>query len=120
MGSLRSSAQHHDLGHLATKSLAAFGVTHLVARRDFLRLGATAAGIALAGCSGGTAPRPARTVATGSDFRVGVVLPAAGPGAAIGDSIRAGMRLSFAESGYEAAGRRVVEVAGDEGSGDAA
>src|SRR5215471_19889312 len=29
MGSLRSSAQPHDLGHLAAKSLAAFGITHL-------------------------------------------------------------------------------------------
>ena len=29
MGSLRSSAQAHDLGHLASESLAAIGINHL-------------------------------------------------------------------------------------------
>jgi branched-chain amino acid transport system substrate-binding protein len=82
------------------------------ARREFLRLGATAGALAVAACTSGTTPAPSHSSAATdtSDFRMGVLLP----DTAAGDSIRAGMRLYLQEVGAQAGGRRIVDVDGVE------
>jgi branched-chain amino acid transport system substrate-binding protein len=86
-------------------------------RRDFLRLGAQAAGaLALASCGGGgPTPRPR---ASGPDLKVGGILPASGMYAELGDSIRKGMQLYFDRVGNLAGGRRIVTIWEDELAGD--
>lgn len=87
-------------------------------RRDFLRLGATAAGaFALAACGGSTAS-PGASAPTGPDFKVGGILPTSGTYAELGDSIRKGMQLYFDKVGGHAGGRRIVVSNEDEAAGD--
>lgn len=89
-----------------------------LSRRDFLRLGASAAGaVALAACGGGSPP-PGPNALRRPDFKVGVILPISGADAAVGDSIRKGMQLYFASAGHRAGGRRIVVLDRDEASGD--
>ena len=87
-------------------------------RRDFLRLGATTAGmLALAACGGGAAS-PGPSAATGPDFKVGGILPASGTYSDLGDSIRKGMKLYFDKVGNVAGGRKIVTLWEDEAAGD--
>jgi branched-chain amino acid transport system substrate-binding protein len=87
-------------------------------RRDFLRLGATAAGaFALAACGGGAAA-PGPSAPTGPDFKVGGILPTSGTYSDLGDSIRKGMQLYFDKVANQAGGRRIVVSNEDEAAGD--
>jgi branched-chain amino acid transport system substrate-binding protein len=87
-------------------------------RRDFLKLGATAAGAAaLAACGGGGATA-GPSGPTGPDFKVGGILPTSGTYADLGDSIRKGMKLYFDRVGSQAGGRRIVLSNEDESAGD--
>lgn len=91
-----------------------------LARRDFLRVGATAAGaLALAACGGGNSGgSAAQQATTGPDFKVGGILPTSGTYADLGDSIRKGMDLYFRKVGYKAGGRKIVVSNEDESAGD--
>ena len=80
-------------------------------RREFLRLGAATAGlVVLGGCgsqqsTGGT---------SGSDFKLGVVLPSSGVYADPGQSIVNGMTLYFEQVGNKAGNRKIVMLKEDE------
>jgi len=92
-------------------------------RRDFLKLGATTAGVlALAACGGGNSSSPSASdsagAATGPEFKVGNVLPASGTYADLGDSISKGMKLYFDRTGNRAGGRKISLLFEDESAGD--
>ncbi len=90
-----------------------------LARRDFLKLGATTAGVlALAACGGGGSPAPVESAATGPEFKLGVVLPYSAVYADLGDSITKGMQLYFDKVGNKAGGRRITMLKEDEAAGD--
>lgn len=95
----------------------AAGFERELPRRDFLRLGATAAGaVALAACGGGASPGP--STATGPEFKVGGILPTSGTYSELGDSIRKGMQLYLEKVGNQAGGRKIVVSNEDEAAGD--
>ncbi len=76
-------------------------------RREFLKLGATTAGmLALAACGAGT-PSASPTAVTGPDFKLGVVLPKSQVYASLGESIVNGLRLYFDKVGNQAGNRRI-------------
>jgi branched-chain amino acid transport system substrate-binding protein len=89
-------------------------------RRDFLRLGATTAGlVAMAACGGGNTPSSGTSsAATGPDFKLGVVLPYSAVYAELGDSITKGMLLYFDKVSNVAGNRKIVVLKEDEGAGD--
>jgi branched-chain amino acid transport system substrate-binding protein len=82
-------------------------------RRDFLKLGLSAAGMAaVAACGGSTSTGPSGP--TGPEFKVGVVLPYSGVYAELGNSITNGMRLYFNSVGNQAGNRKLTMVTADE------
>jgi len=82
-------------------------------RRDFLRLGLTTAGMAaVAACGGSVSPGPSGP--TGSEFKLGVVLPYSGVYAELGNSITNGMRMYFDSVGNQAGNRKITMVTADE------
>lgn len=87
-------------------------------RRDFLKLGATTAGmLAMAACGGQPTSTPGPSAAAGPDFKIGIVLPYSGVYADLGDSITKGMQLYFDKVGNAAGGRKIVILREDEQSG---
>jgi branched-chain amino acid transport system substrate-binding protein len=88
-------------------------------RRDFLKLGASSAGLlALAACGGSAAPSSQSSAATGPEFKIGVVLPSSGTYSDLGDSITKGMKLYFDKVGNQAGGRKITMLLEDESAGD--
>lgn len=86
-----------------------------VGRRDFLRLGATAAGLlGLAACGGSPAVSPGPSAPTGPEFKVGVVLPYSGTYQDLGDSITKGIQLYLSKVGNQAGNRKITLVQEDE------
>ena len=82
-------------------------------RRDFLRLGVSAAGLAVvAACGGSSSVGP--TGPTGPEFKLGVVLPYSGVYAELGNSITNGMRMYFDSVGNQAGNRKITMVTADE------
>ncbi len=82
-------------------------------RRDFLKLGLTAAGVAaVAACGGSTSVGP--TGPTGPEFKLGVVLPYSGVYAELGTSITNGMRMYFDSVGNQAGNRTITMITADE------
>jgi branched-chain amino acid transport system substrate-binding protein len=82
-------------------------------RRDFLKLGLSAAGMAaVAACGGSTSTGPSGP--TGPEFKIGVVLPYSGVYAELGNSITNGMRLYFNSVGNQAGNRKLTMVTADE------
>jgi branched-chain amino acid transport system substrate-binding protein len=106
-----------DLEGLLTRK---FGAE--LGRRDFLRLGATTAGmLALAACGGSTSQSSGTSsTATGPDFKLGVVLPYSLVYAELGDSITKGMLLYFEKVNNVAGSRKIVVIKEDEQAGDPA
>ncbi|HLQ62411.1 MAG TPA: ABC transporter substrate-binding protein, partial [Candidatus Acidoferrales bacterium] len=82
-------------------------------RRDFLKLGASTAGLAaLAACGGATTSGPSGP--TGPDFKLGIVLPYSQVYADLGNSITNGMLLYFEQVGNQAGNRKIVVTKADE------
>src|SRR3982075_3552414 len=85
----------------------------LLDRRDFLKLGLSAAGMAaVAACGGSTSTGPSGP--TGPEFKLGVVLPYSGVYAELGNSITNGMRMYFESVGNQAGNRKISMVTADE------
>src|ERR1700716_4468508 len=85
----------------------------LLDRRDFLKLSATAAGMAaIAACGGSTTTGP--TGPTGPEFKLGVVLPYSGVYAELGNSITNGMKMYFDSVGNQAGDRKITMITADE------
>jgi branched-chain amino acid transport system substrate-binding protein len=88
-------------------------LTEPVDRRGFLKLSATAAGMAaIAACGGSTTTGP--TGPTGPEFKLGVVLPYSGVYAELGNSITNGMKMYFDSVGNQAGNRKITMVTADE------
>jgi branched-chain amino acid transport system substrate-binding protein len=84
-----------------------------VDRREFLQLGLTVAGAAaFVACGGSTSSGPSGP--TGPEFKLGVVLPASGVYADLGNSITNGMRMYFDSVGNQAGNRKITMIAADE------
>jgi branched-chain amino acid transport system substrate-binding protein len=81
-------------------------------RRDFLKLGLTATGMAVVATCGGGSTGP--STPTGPEFKIGVVLPYSGVYAELGRSITNGMQLYFNSVGNQAGNRKITMVTADE------
>jgi len=82
-------------------------------RRDFLKLGASTAGLAaLAACGGATTSGPSGP--TGPDFKLGIVLPYSQVYADLGNSITNGILLYFEQAANQAGNRKIVVTTDDE------
>ncbi len=91
-----------------------WNLTDEMERRQFLKLGATTAGmLALTACGAGTAPA-ASPGATGPDFKLGVILPYSKVYAQLGESITNGMKLYFDKVGNQAGNRKIKLILEDE------
>jgi branched-chain amino acid transport system substrate-binding protein len=87
-------------------------------RRDFIKVGATTAGmLAIAACGGQPTSSASPSAATGPDFKIGIVLPYSAVYADLGDSITKGMQLYFDKVGNTAGGRKIVILKEDEQTG---
>ncbi|TMD09968.1 MAG: twin-arginine translocation signal domain-containing protein [Chloroflexi bacterium] len=85
-----------------------------VDRRGFLKLSASAAGLAaLAACGGGTVT-PGPSGPTGAEFKLGIVLPYSNVYAELGSSITNGIQLYLNKVGNQAGNRKITVFKEDE------